>query len=85
MRQDSACDCRLPSTPLAFMPMGASAVVLSVRGSEEACRHLGNLGFVDGARVAVACETGGNLIVEVKGARIALDRKTAMKISVGVS
>lgn len=84
----SACDARredgarVAAMPLAFVSAGGTAVVAAVRGNAEACHHLENLGFVEGARVGVVCETAGNLIVEVKGAQVALDRSIAMKVSV---
>lgn len=68
--------------PLPFVPAGSGAVVSTVRGGQEVRRHLETLGFVEGARIAVACETAGSLIVEVKGSRVALDRRTASKVSV---
>lgn len=73
-----------PSMPLAFAGAGVEAAVLSVRGSKESCHHLESLGFVEGARIKVVCEAAGNLIVEVKGSQVALDRRAAMKVSVGV-
>lgn len=87
---EADCICRTdmqpscPAMPLAFAGAGVEAAVLSVRGSKESCHHLENLGFVEGARVKVVCEAAGNLIVEVKGSQVALDRQAAMKVSVGV-
>ena len=46
--------------------------------------HLENLGFVEGAFVKVVSETAGNLIVEVKGAQVALDRHVALKIKMSL-
>lgn len=46
-------------------------------------RHLGNLGFVVGADVSVLSENGGNLIVKVKGTRVAIDNQVASAIMVG--
>lgn len=77
--QDSA---QTPSMPLALVSSGAGAVVSAVRGSKETRRHLETLGFVEGAQVDVVCEMAGNLIVEVKGSQVALDRQIAMKVSV---
>ncbi|MDO5042420.1 MAG: FeoA family protein [Slackia sp.] len=73
---------RAASVPLAFVSSGDRAVVSVVRGSKEARRHLESLGFVEGAQVGVVCETAGSLIVEVKGAQVALDRQVAMKVAV---
>jgi len=38
------------------------------------------LGFVIGARVSVVNENSGNMILDVKGSRIAMDRAVASKI-----
>ena len=73
---------RAQSMPLSFLRSGESARVTKVRGHGELHRHLESLGFVEGATVRVASEQAGNLIVEVKGARVALDRQTASKVVV---
>lgn len=41
-----------------------------------------NLGFVPGGRVTVINRMGGNLIVNVKQARVAISREMAQKIMV---
>lgn len=66
--------------PLTFLKAGERARVIKVRGKDEVHHHLENLGFVVGAPVRVITEQGGNLIVEVKGAQVALDRSAAQKI-----
>lgn len=66
--------------PLSFQKDGSVVEVVKVRGNNELHHHLHNLGFVEGARVRVVSEQDGNLIVEVKGARIAIDRTAASKI-----
>ena len=69
-----------PQMPLTFLRSGDAARVAKVRGRGEVHHHLENLGFVEGASVRVVSEQGGNLIVEVKGAQVALDRTVASKI-----
>ncbi len=66
--------------PLSFLKCGESASVLKVRGGGELHHHLENLGFVEGARVKVVSGIGGDLIVDVKGAQVALGRNAAQKI-----
>jgi len=66
--------------PLTFLRAGERAQVIKVRGKDDVRHHLENLGFVAGAPVSVVSEHGGDLIVEVKGAQIALDRTAAQKI-----
>lgn len=66
--------------PLSFLKAGEEASIAKVRGKGEVHHHLENLGFVEGARVKVVTEQAGNLIVEVKGAQVALNRQVASHI-----
>lgn len=66
--------------PLSFLRAGESALVAKVRDKGDIHHHLENLGFVENAQVKVICQNGGNLIVEVKGAQVALDKGLATKI-----
>lgn len=71
-----------PQLPLAFAAAGQTTTIMKIRGNDQMHHHLENLGFVEGAQVTVVCENAGNLIVEVKGAQVALDRQVGMKIIV---
>lgn len=73
-------DPSMPQIPLAFLENGKTGTVLKVRGRDEQHHHLENLGFVAGAQVRVVSQIAGDLIVEVKGARVALSKSIAMKI-----
>ncbi len=77
---DSRGGCGGQTMPLSFQKSGSVSCVVKVRGNGELQHHLCNLGFVEGAPVRVVSEQGGNLIVEVKGARIAIDRTAASKV-----
>ena len=44
--------------------------------------HILNLGFVVGGTVTVVSSMAGNLIVNVKGARVAISREMASKIMI---
>lgn len=66
--------------PVSFMKAGETAQVIKVRGNDEMHHHLENLGFVDGAEFRVVNEQAGNVIIEIKGAQIALDKNSASKI-----
>lgn len=66
--------------PLTFLKAGESANVLKTRGSGEMRHHLENLGFVAGTPLRVVTEQNGNMIIEIKGAQIALDRTAASKV-----
>jgi len=69
--------------PLAFVGKGDIATVSKLRDKGDLHHHLENLGFVEGARVKVICESAGNLIVEIKGTQVAIDKTVAMRIITG--
>lgn len=71
--------------PLAFLAEGDTAKVVKVSGKEELRHHLNNLGFVEGAEVKAIAGVSGDLIVEVKGAQVAVGRQAASHITVAVS
>ena len=56
--------------------------IKKIGGKEETRRHLENLGFVVGGKVAVISETDGNMIVNVKEARVAIGKDMANKIMI---
>lgn len=68
--------------PLAFADTGTEYVVKKTGGSPEVRKHLENLGFVSGTGVTVITTLGGNLIVKVKEARVAISEEMAKKIMV---
>ncbi|MGN0714984.1 MAG: ferrous iron transport protein A, partial [Anaerovoracaceae bacterium] len=68
--------------PLTFVQTGEESMIRRVGGKPEVKRHLENLGFVPGGRVTVISTIGGNLIVNVKDARVAISREMAQKIMV---
>lgn len=80
VRQAGATGVSGQPVPLTFLRSGDAARVVRVRGKGEVHHHLENLGFVEGAPLSVVSEQGGNLIVQIKGASVALDRSIASKI-----
>lgn len=68
--------------PLTFVQTGEETMIRKVGGKPEVKRHLENLGFVPGGRVTVISTIGGNLIVNVKDARVSISREMAQKIMV---
>ena len=68
--------------PLTYADIGQAAVIKKVGGSPEVKKHLEDLGFVAGGSVTVISAIGGNLIVNVKDSRVAVDRQLAQKIMV---
>ncbi len=67
---------------LAMVAIGETRTIKELRVKEEMKRHLQDLGFTVGEKVHVVGENASGLILLVKGARIALNRGLATKISV---
>lgn len=68
--------------PLNLAPAGEENIIKKVGGKPETRQHLENLGFVVGGTVTVINMLGGNVIVSVKGSRIALDKELAARIMI---
>ena len=68
--------------PLSMIAEGQPRVIKKIGGKEETRRFLENLGFVVGGTVTVISQIGGNMIVNVKDARVAIGKDMANKIMV---
>lgn len=68
--------------PLTLMQIGDRATVSRIGGNEDTRRYLMNLGFVNATELEVVNRLGGNVIVSVKDARIALNADMAKHIMV---
>ena len=66
--------------PLTMAKEGEVASIKRVGGKDEVRRHLENMGFVPGTDVTVVSINNGNVIVNVKDARVAISREMANKI-----
>ncbi len=66
--------------PLTMAKAGETVTIRRITGRDEVRRHLAELGFVVDSAVTVVSEIAGNLIVQVKDARVALDRTMANRI-----
>lgn len=66
--------------PLTMATMGEVNKIVKVGGNEEIRRFLENLGFVAGTEITVVSSIGGNLIVNVKDSRIAVNEDMARHI-----
>lgn len=66
--------------PLTMGKVGEKNVIKKVGGKEETRKFLESLGFVTGGAVTIVSAIGGNLIVNVKDARIAINKEMANKI-----
>lgn len=68
--------------PLTLANPGEENIIRKVGGKPEVKKHLENLGFVAGGNVTVISTIGGNVIVNVKEARVAISREMAQKIMI---
>lgn len=68
--------------PLTLANIGEENMIKKVGGSPEVRAHLENLGFVAGGNVTVITTMAGNIIVNVKEARIAISKEMAQKIMI---
>lgn len=68
--------------PLSMARAGEENLIKKVGGKEETRRFLENLGFVVGGTVTVVSEIDGNMIVNIKDSRIAINKDMANKIMI---
>lgn len=68
--------------PLTMLNIGETGEIKRIGGNEETRRLLNNLGFVVGAEVVVVSAIGGNVIVNIKDSRVAINEDMAKLIMV---
>jgi ferrous iron transport protein A len=66
--------------PLNVAAPGEENIIRKIGGSPEVKKHLEDLGFVVGGTVTLITVLNGNVIVNVKDTRIALDADMARRI-----
>lgn len=68
--------------PLVIAPLNTLLTIVKINTDEKTKKHLDSLGVVINGKVTVISSNAGNLIIEVKGVRLAINRDTATKILV---
>ena len=68
--------------PLTMAKAGETVTIRKISGKNEVRQHLAELGFVVDSDVTVVSEIAGNLIVQVKDSRIALNKTMANRIMI---
>lgn len=63
-------------------PGDGEFTIHKISGRDHTIRRLAEMGFVTGATITVISEVAGNLILGVKGTRVALDKTLAQRIMV---
>ena len=66
--------------PLTMAAVGDTVTIRKIAGKDSLRQHLAELGFVVEGKVTVISQLGGNLILQVKDSRVALDRTMANRI-----
>ena len=69
--------------PLTMAKAGETVTIQKITGKDEVRQHLAELGFVVGSTITFVNEIAGNLILQVKESRIALDKTLANRIMIG--
>lgn len=68
--------------PLVIAPLDTELTIVKINTDEKSKKHLLSLGININSIIKVISSNAGNLIVEIKGVRIALNKDIAMKIMV---
>ena len=68
--------------PIAYAPKDEVQIVKRIAGNPEVKKNLEDLGFHVGSEVSVVSSLAGNLIISVKGSRVAVSDELARKIYV---
>jgi ferrous iron transport protein A len=70
--------------PLTMLAEGKEAVVHLLKAKEGTKKFLEGLGLIPGTPISVISELDGNLIIALKGSRIAINRGLAQKVLVQI-
>lgn len=68
--------------PLIMAKPGDPVTIKKITGKDDTIRFLNRLGFIEGHTVTVISSIAGNLILNVKDTRVALDRQLSSRILV---
>ncbi len=69
--------------PLTLAKTGSKILVAKISGTPDMKKHLEDLGFVVGTQAEIVSAAGdGNVIVNLKGSRLAITQEMARKIMI---
>jgi len=68
--------------PITMAEPGDTVIIRRITGTDKVRQHLAELGFTVDSRITVVSKIGGNLILQVKESRIALDQSMADRIMI---
>ena len=61
---------------------GETVTIRKITGKDEVRQHLAELGFVVDSAITIISQLGGNLILQVKDSRVALDKTLANRVMI---
>lgn len=68
--------------PLTMLKKDEIGVIKKVSGKSETKKFLNSLGFIENEQIKIISSISGNLIVEIKDSRVAINKELANKIFV---
>ena len=68
--------------PITYVEEGKTVQIQKITGKDKLRSHLANMGFVQKWNITVIQRVAGNMILEVKGTRVAIDEALANRIMV---
>ena len=68
--------------PLFLADWDVPLIIREIKGTDKIKRHLNNLGFIVGETIVVVNAVNNNLIVKIKGVKMALSEELAKRIFV---
>jgi ferrous iron transport protein A len=66
--------------PIVTARPGEGGKLVRISGKSDTRKFLSELGFIVGDRIGVVSQNCGNMILDVKGSRIAVDKSLAAKL-----
>ncbi len=71
--------------PILFAPQGEKVKIVAISADDDVKKRLTDMGLGIGSTVTLLSSAGGNIVVDVLGVRVAINRDIAMKIRVAVA
>lgn len=68
--------------PIVIAPQDVELTIIKVLADDKTKKHLESLGIVANGKITIISSNGGNIICNVKGVRLGLNRDVATKILV---
>ena len=66
--------------PLPTAKESESVIIKKITGNDATRLHLAEMGFTVGTKITVVTRMGGNMILQVRDSRVALDESMARRI-----